>query len=171
MPKVKGLSHVVLYVNDLDKMVAFYQDVLGLVKYHEHPGRMVFMTPDPEIEDHQLALAKGREGDAKLIAHIAWRVDTPQDVKDFYERFKALGVPIHHCVSHAYVEMGNTISCYFLDPEGNRLEVYALVPERDEARINRPLDLDKSVEEIITQASGLSSTGSKTEATAVRNEA
>ena len=27
MPKIKGLSHVVLYVNDLDKMVAFYQDV------------------------------------------------------------------------------------------------------------------------------------------------
>ena len=35
MPKIKGLSHVVLYVNDLDNMVAFYQDVLGLVKYHE----------------------------------------------------------------------------------------------------------------------------------------
>ena len=101
MPKIKGLSHVVLYVNDLDKMVAFYQDVLGLVKYHEHPGRMVFMTPDPEIEDHQLALAKGREGDAKIIAHIAWRVETPVDVKEYYERFKALGVPIHHCVSHA----------------------------------------------------------------------
>ena len=75
MPKIKGLSHVVLYVNDLDNMVAFYQDVLGLVKYHENPGRMVFLTPDPEIDDHQLALAKGREGDAKIIAHIAWRVD------------------------------------------------------------------------------------------------
>ncbi|HEY7320488.1 MAG TPA: VOC family protein [Candidatus Binatia bacterium] len=171
MPKVKGLSHVVLYVNDLDKMVAFYQDVLGLVKYHEHPGRMVFMTPDPEIEDHQLALAKGREGDAKIIAHIAWRVDTPQDVKDFYERFKVLGVPIHHCVSHAYVEMGNTISCYFLDPEGNRLEVYALVPERDEERINRPLDLDKSVDEIIAQASGLNSAAGETEGATVRSEA
>jgi catechol 2,3-dioxygenase-like lactoylglutathione lyase family enzyme len=171
MPKVKGLSHVVLYVNDLDKMAAFYQDVLGLVKYHEHPGRMVFMTPDPEIEDHQLALAKGREGDAKIVAHIAWRVDTPQDVKDFYERFKALGVPIHHCVSHAYVEMGNTISCYFLDPEGNRLEVYALVAERDEARINRPLDLDKSVDEIIAQASGLHSPGSTVESVPVRSEA
>jgi hypothetical protein len=49
-------------------------------------------------------------------------------------------VPIDHCVSHAYEEMGNTVSCYFLDPEGNRLEIYALVPERDDARINRPLD-------------------------------
>jgi len=155
MPKIKGLSHVVLYVNDLDKMAAFYRDVLGLVKYREHAGRMVFMTPDPEIDDHQLALAKGRQGDAKILAHIAWEVETPTDVKEFYERFKTRGVPIDHCVSHAYEEMGNTVSCYFLDPEGNRLEVYALVPKRDDARNNRPLDLDKSVDEIIAQASGI----------------
>jgi catechol-2,3-dioxygenase len=155
MPKIKGLSHVVLYVNDLEKMAVFYRDVLGLVRYREHPGRMIFMTPDPEIEDHQLALAKGRQGEAKIIAHIAWRVETPADVKTYYERFKTLGVPIDHCVSHAYEEMGNTVSCYFLDPEGNCIEVYALVAERDEARINRKLDLDKSVDEIVAQASGL----------------
>jgi len=155
MPQIKGISHVVLYVNDLDKMVAFYRDVLGLIKYREYPGRMVFLTPDPDIDDHQIALATGREGTAKLIGHIAWRAETPADVKAFYDRFKAQGVPIDHCVSHAYQEMGNTVSCYFLDPEGNRLEIYALVPERDDARTNRPLDLDKSVAEIVAQASGL----------------
>ena len=160
MPKVKGLSHVVLYVKDLDEMVAFYRDVLGLVKYREHTGRMVFLTADPHAEDHELALVKGREGDAKIIAHIAWRAETPADVKAYYERFKAQGVPIDHCVSHAYEEMGNTVSCYFLDPEGNRLEVYALVPERDAQRINRPLDLDKNLDEIIAQASGLAPTAS-----------
>jgi len=63
-------------------------------------------------------------------------------------------VPIDHCVSHAYTEMGNTVSCYFLDPEGNRIEVYALVAERDDARENRPLDLDKSLSEIVAVASG-----------------
>jgi catechol 2,3-dioxygenase len=155
MPTIKGLSHVVLHVNDLEKMVSFYRDVLGLVKYREYPGRMVFLTPDPKIEDHQLALTKGREGNAKIIAHIAWRVETPADVKEYYDRFKALGVPIDHCVSHAYEEMGNTVSCYFLDPEGNRLEIYALVPERDEKRINRPLDLDQTLDNIVAQASGL----------------
>ena len=159
MPKVKGLSHVVLYTKDLDKMVAFYRDVLGLVKYREHAGRMVFLTADPDAEDHELALVKGREGDAKIIAHIAWRVETPADVKAYYERFKAQGVPIDHCVSHAYEEMGNTVSCYFLDPEGNRLEVYALVAERDAQRINRPLDLDKNLDEIVAQASGLGTSG------------
>ena len=154
MPTIKGLSHIVLYVNDLDKMVGFYRDDLGLVKYRENAGRMVFLTSDPEIDDHQIALAKGREGNAKMIGHIAWRVDTPAEVKEFYEKFKAQGVPIDHCVSHAYQEMGNTVSCYFLDPEGNRLEIYALVAERDAERINRPLDLDKNVDEIVAQASG-----------------
>ena len=154
MPKIKGLSHVVLYVNDVDKMVDFYTNVVGLIKYRENARGMVFLTPDPELDDHQLALCKGREGKSKLIAHIAWRVETPAEIKEYYERFKAQGVPIDHCVSHAYEEMGNTVSCYFLDPEGNCLEVYALVPERDEKRINRPLDLDKSVDEIVAQASG-----------------
>ena len=158
MPKITGLSHIVLYVNDLDKMVDFYTNVLGLVKYRENANRMVFLTPDPSVEDHQLALTKGREGTAKLIAHIAWRVETPADVKEFYERFKAQGVPIDHCVSHAYEEMGNTVSCYFLDPEGNRIEVYALIAERNSARINRPLDLDKSLGDIIAQASGFGGT-------------
>ncbi|HEY0723725.1 MAG TPA: VOC family protein, partial [Pyrinomonadaceae bacterium] len=78
----------------------------------------------------------------------------PAEIKEFYERFKAAGVPIDHCVSHAYAEMGNTVSCYFLDPEGNRIEVYALVTERDEARENRPLDLDKSLSEIVAAAGG-----------------
>lgn len=159
MPKVKGLSHVVLYVKDLEKMAAFYRDVLGLVKYREYPGRMVFMTPDPKIDDHQLALVKGRRGGAKILAHIAWRVETPADIKAFYERFKAEGVPIDHCVSHSYEELGNTVSCYFLDPEGNCIEIYALVPERSEERTNRPLDLNKSVEEIVAQASGFGAAG------------
>ena len=155
MPKVKGLSHVVLYVNDLDTMVAFYRDVLGLNISHQYPGRMVFMTPGLEVDDHQIALLKGREGDAKLIAHIAFRVGAPADVKAYYEQFKATGVRVDHCVSHAYVEEGNTVSCYFDDPEGNRLEVYAVVEEADpEHRGNRAIDLDQDLEAIIAQASG-----------------
>ncbi len=154
MPKITGLSHIVLHVKDLNKMVDFYTNMLGLIKYRENPGRMVFLTSNPEIDDHQLALVKGREDGGKLIAHIAWKVETPAEIKEFYERFKAEGVPIDHCVSHAYTEMGNTVSCYFLDPEGNRIEVYALVAERDDARENRPLDLDKSLNEIVGVASG-----------------
>lgn len=155
MPKLKGLSHVVLHVYDLDKMVTFYRDTLGLVENYEFDGRMVFMTSDPGREDHELALAGGREGDAKLLAHIAWQVETVADVKAYYERFKEHGVPIERCVSRPYKEMGNTVSCYCLDPEGNRIEVYALVAKHDNAFMNRDLDLERSIEQIVADASGL----------------
>ena len=156
MPKVTGLSHVVLHVNDLDRMVDFYQRVLGLVKVNEYVGRMVFLTADPEKEDHMLALTRGREGDAKILAHIAWHVPSVADVKAAYEEFKATGVPIDHTVSHAYMTGGNTVSCYFLDPEGNCLEVFAMVEdENPNHRGNRQLDLDESLEEIVATASGL----------------
>ena len=154
MPNVGMLSHVVVNVRDLDTMVAFYQEHLGLVITHQTPGRMVFMTPDPEIEDHQLALAKGIEGESNVLAHVAWHVPTVADVKTFYNHFKVAGVPIHHCVSHAYATMGNTVSCYFLDPEGNRLEVFAMVDAdlESDRNGNYPLDLDQSVEDITAQA-------------------
>lgn len=155
MPRVTGLSHIVLYVNDLDRMVGFYRDVLGLTITHEVPGRMAFMTADPEIEDHEIALTKGREGDAKIIAHIAFHVPSVDDVKTYYEQFKASGVPIDHAISHNYVTLGNTVSCYFEDPEQNILEVYAMVEDADpEHRSNRKLDLDASIENIIAQANG-----------------
>jgi catechol 2,3-dioxygenase-like lactoylglutathione lyase family enzyme len=161
MPSVKGLSHIVLHVRDMDKMVAFYRDVVGL-KVNQGPrpwDRLVFMTANPETDDHEFALCPGREGDAKLIAHIAFRCESVEDVKGYYDKFVGMGVPIDHTVSHSYVEQGNTVSCYFLDPEGNCIEVYTVVKERDETVGNRPLDLGKSLDEIVAQASGLTKAG------------
>jgi catechol 2,3-dioxygenase len=154
MPHVGPLSHIVINVRDLDKMVAFYQEHLGLTITHQTRGRMVFLTPDPEVEDHQIALSAGLEGESNILAHIAWHVPTVADVKNHYEHFKAAGVPIHHCVSHAYATLGNTVSCYFLDPEGNRLEVYAMVEAdlESERNGNYALDLSQSVEDITAQA-------------------
>jgi len=156
--KVTGLSHVVLRTRNLEKMVAFYQDVLGLTIMRDAGGRMFFMTSDPTKEDHEIALTAGREDDdaGKFLAHIAWHVPTPADVKAYYDRLISLGVEVDHTVSHSYSAPENTVSCYFLDPDGNHLEVFAMVEESDpENRVNnRPLDLTKSVQEIIDQASG-----------------
>jgi len=158
MPTVRGLSHVVLHVNDMDTMVAFYRDVLGLKVNqgdHRSPQGLVFLTANPDTDDHEIAFIRGREGDATILNHIAFRLDSPAEVKAAYDQFKAMNVPIDHTVSHAYVTQGNTVSCYFMDPEGNRLEVYALIPERTEELKNRPIDLDKSLDDILAQSGAL----------------
>jgi catechol-2,3-dioxygenase len=154
MPKVTGVSHVVLYVEDLEKMTEFYRDVLGFKITHENPGRMNFLSARPEVEDHEIALARGREGSAKIINHIALHVATVQEICDFYSGFVSSGVPIDHCVSH-----GNTVSCYFLDPEGNRLEVFALVDVEPGKGYHGPLDLTRSAEELTDQVKGLAPVG------------
>src|SRR5438093_12874487 len=101
MPKIKGISHVVLYVNDLDKMVDFYTNIVGLIKYRENARGMVFLTPDPELDDHQLALCQDRDGKFRLIAPIAWRVESPAEIQEYYQGFKAEGRPLAHGLSLA----------------------------------------------------------------------
>ena len=158
MPTVSGLSHIVISVNDLDKMVAFYRDVMGLEVTHEQPGHMVFLTSDRTVEDHEIGPFTGRQGDSNVLVHFCWRVPSVADVKAFYQRFKELGVPIDHCVSYAYPwGRESTISCYFLDPEGNHVEIQAMVeldPEIPDRSV-RFLDLDESAEEITAQAQRL----------------
>jgi catechol 2,3-dioxygenase len=156
--KVSGLSHVVLHVNDMDKMVAFYTEVLGLTVHQGHrpTNPLVFLTANPETDDHEIAFIRGRDGDAQIVNHIAFRVESPEVVKAYYDQFVATGVPIDHTVSHSYVHEGNTVSCYFLDPEGNRLEVYAMVYDRDQNDLrNRPLDLSTNLDDVLRQAGQL----------------
>lgn len=150
MPSVHGLSHVVLLVEDVEKMKTFYRDVLGFAVSHESPGRSAFLTSYPEREDHEIALFKGREGTAKLLNHIALHVDTVEGVREFYQLFKQTGVQVNNCTSH-----GHTASCYFLDPEGNQIEVYALVDVEPGKGYSGPIDFTKSTEEITAQIKGL----------------
>lgn len=160
MPTLGRLSHVVIHVNDMDKMVAFYRDVMGMTITHERSGQMVFLTSDPAYEDHEIGLFTGRNGDAgsKVLNHYCWRVPSVEDVRAFYKRFVELSVPIDHCISYAYPWGAEaTISCYFQDPEGNSLEIQAFVdldpniPDRTTV----PLDLTTSVEEITALAQRL----------------
>jgi catechol 2,3-dioxygenase len=61
MARVLGLGHVGIYVRDLERMVAFYRDVLGMqiTKQNWRAGA-VFLSADPEAVDHEIALMRGR---------------------------------------------------------------------------------------------------------------
>ena len=121
MPTLGRLSHVVIHVNDMNKMVAFYRDVMGMKITHERGDQMVFLTSDPAYEDHEIGLFSGREdsGSSKVLNHYCWRVPTVEDVRAFYKRFMENEVPIDHCISYAYPwGSESTVSCYFQEGGG-----------------------------------------------------
>ena len=146
MGKISGLSHVGVFVKDLDTMTQFYCETLGLTESHRNGDRMVFLTADVEKEDHEVVLVRGRDGDAKIIQQLSFRVGTIEDVKAFYQTFQQMGVEIQQTVSH-----GAGASCYFYDPEGNRLEVFADIEVEGGRGYSGPIDLEKSAEELAAQ--------------------
>ena len=149
MGRISGLSHVGVFVKDLDKMTQFYCDTLGLTESHRNEDRMVFLTADVEREDHEVVLVRGRDGDAKIIQQISFRTKSVEDVRAFYQSFKRLEVTIQQTVSR-----GSGVSCYFFDPEGNRVEVFADVPVEGGRGYSGPIDLEQSAEQLVAQVTG-----------------
>ena len=146
MGKISGLSHVGVFVKDLKQMAEFYCGTLGLTESHRNGDRMVFLTADLEKEDHEVVLVSGRDGDAKIIQQLSFRVKDVEDVRAFYRTFKDMGVEIQQTVSH-----GAGVSCYFYDPEANRIEVFADIEMPNGRGYSGPIDLGKSKEELVAQ--------------------
>ena len=146
MGRISGLSHVGVFVKDLDTMTQFYCDTLGLTESHRNGDRMVFLSADVQKEDHEVVLVRGRDGDAKIIQQLSFRVGTIDDVRAFYQTFQQMGVEIQQTVSH-----GAGASCYFYAPEGNRLEVFADIEVEGGRGYSGPIDLEKSAEELVAQ--------------------
>ena len=145
MGRISGLSHVGVFVKDLDEMTKFYCDTLGLTESHRNEDRMVFLTADIEKEDHEVVLVRGRDGDSKIIQQLSFRVGTIDGVRAFYQTFQKTGVPIQQTVSH-----GAGASCYFYDPEGNRIEVFADIMVEGGRGYSGPIDLDQSADDLAT---------------------
>jgi len=149
MARVAGLGHVGIYVRDLDTMVAFYRDFLGMVVTKQNAARgMAFLSADPAASDHEIALMRGRpEGDnPKLIDQISLRVETLDDLRDFHKRVQAEGFKIDRVVNH-----GSGLGCYFFDPEGNRTEVFWRTGRDCWQPTGDPLDLSDPDEVILAQ--------------------
>ena len=114
MPRVIGLGHVGLYVRDLERMVGFYRDVMGMqvTKQNWRLG-IVFLSADPETVDHEIALMRGRPSaeDPHLIQQISMRAASLDDLRAFHRRLRTEGYRIENVVNHA-----SAIGCYFFDP-------------------------------------------------------
>ena len=125
------LQHVNVYVRNVERAKQWYEDLLGLHVYEYRPGWAAFMSADTE-QSHEVALMqlgdnaplqqKGQVG----LNHMAWRVESLDDLKDFYRRIKEKGQPIDHIADH-----GISLGIYLRDPDGNGVEVFYEMPRSE----------------------------------------
>lgn len=153
MPRVTGLGHVGIYVRDLERMVAFYRDVMGMqiTKQNWRLG-IVFLSADPESVDHEIALMRGRPSaeDPHLIQQISMRTASLDDLRAFHRRLRADGYRIERVVNHA-----SAIGCYFFDPEDNRTEVFWLTGRASWVPVATPIDIEQPDDVVLAEVDRL----------------
>jgi catechol 2,3-dioxygenase len=125
------LQHVNVYVRNVERSKKWYEDLLGLHVYEYRPGWAAFLTADEE-QSHEVALMQLGD-DAPLqskrqvgLNHMAWRLESLDDLEEFYKKIKAEGQPIDHISDH-----GISIGIYLRDPDGNGVEVFYELPRAE----------------------------------------
>lgn len=146
-PHIARLGHVGIHCLDLAAQEAFYTDVLGLyVTDRDDEGGLVFLSAQPDVEHHEVLLCRGRDVPvgSKVIQQVSFRCDSYGDVEGFYQRLKSRNVALDRVVTH-----GNAIGVYFMDPEGNRCEVYWNTGLEARQPFGVPANLDESEDEVM----------------------
>ena len=126
MIKVLGIDHAAISVVDLERSLKFYTEVLGLKispRENQKPGSEHFLDCGTSL----IGLIQGEKDGKKHMLedgglggnHISFRVPT-QDFDRYAEDLKNLGIPITY-----QKKREKSWSLYFLDPDGNKLEITA----------------------------------------------
>ena len=124
----RNLGHVNIFVRNAARARDWYADLLGLHTYGFRPGGAAFMTADPE-NSHEIALtevgedALGPQGGQVGLNHVAWYMDSLDDLKELYYRVKEKNIPIERVSDH-----GHAIGIYIRDPDGNGIELSYEMP-------------------------------------------
>ena len=139
MPTITRLNHVVLYVRDARKSLAFYEGVLDFKPTSPPTDRGVFLRASGSDNHHDIALFSiGAEapgptrGKQVGMYHAAFEVATIEDLAEARERL------IDHTGTDGKLvgetDHGASFSLYVHDPDGNELEIFWLLPREEWAR-------------------------------------
>jgi glyoxylase I family protein len=133
---IKRLDHVDLAVRDVERSLAFYLAVLGplgmkeLFRYPTYRGteEVVYLG----VGEQALGFRPADRGEHRYyevgLEHLAFIVDTRQEVDDTYARCLELGVNVHFPPAEDR-DIPGYWELFFFDPDGLRLEVAYYPPD------------------------------------------
>jgi catechol-2,3-dioxygenase len=133
--QVRELGHIVLYVRDLERSLAFYRDVLGWPVVFGGEGQPAAMLRAGPTHHDLLLIAVGPDaqpipqGRRVGMYHFGVKVGDSDD-----ELRAARDALVAHSDLVTIVggtDHGVTHSLYVLDPDGNEVELYIDVPGVD----------------------------------------
>ena len=118
------LHHVNLKTIRMSEMIEWYgkvigsrkqfqNDVMGFITNDETPGRIALLTSPKLTDDPDRTRHTG-------IHHSAFEYASVDDLLESWERMKHEGIEPHMCLDHGFV-----ISFYYVDPDGNSVELQA----------------------------------------------
>lgn len=121
-----SLHHVNLKTTRLDEMVAWYTTAVGMKLVFAGAGG-AWLSND--AANHRLALVSGETLKTELsddvdksrhagLYHTAWEYPSLDALLATYIRLREVGIEPQRCVNH-----GPTTSFYYIDPDGNAVEL------------------------------------------------
>jgi len=118
-PKIVGLSHIALYVHDIEKSRAFYKDFLGFAEpYSLNNADGTLHLTWIKINDQQtIELFPEKEANSDRLYHIALETDDAVGMRNY---LAAHGVKVPDKVGKGKIGNEN----YFIsDPDGHTVEI------------------------------------------------
>ena len=115
------VGHVALVVRDLDKVAAYYRDVIGLEPLSsDGEVRRLGVGSQTLVELRQDKAARVRTPREAGLFHTAFLLPSHQALADWLGHIARIRAPIQGASDHLVSE-----AIYLADPEGNGIEVYA----------------------------------------------
>jgi catechol 2,3-dioxygenase len=128
--KAHYLGHVVFYVKDLERSLAFYRDVLGFREIGRAFGGAAAALTTGRTHHEMLLIEVGDApapppGRRLGLYHIGIKIgDGLDDLRAAKRELEQAGVPIGGMSDHTVSQ-----SLYLHDPDGNEVELYVDAPE------------------------------------------
>jgi catechol 2,3-dioxygenase-like lactoylglutathione lyase family enzyme len=124
-PRIMGVSHMALYVSDLQKARAFYKDFLGFeepytLKRDDGSERIAFIKVNEDQYIELFAESPKRDGN---LNHIAFFTDSAENMR---ASLVARGVKVAEKVSKG--KIGNS-NFNITDPDGHTVEIVQYEPD------------------------------------------